>query len=291
MKVRNVQKSGNMHYIYLPSKWCKDKNINVGSRLEVDINSSGNLELSTKAQIKKTKLELDIKETDPKIISKIAMGCFLNPLQSFKLNFKEKLNHKELLKDKKLLTTTLLEINSYNIYSEPLISIDNPLSVFVMMANKSKNLIKIMIEDFDEGIIRRFEEEIDWSNTIINKSVIASFMHKRDAKRKLIELHYLSMISNYLERAVDRVLGINIENETEKLFLKKLYLIFSEIYQLSKLLQSNDKEFNTQRVLELTKMVQKLEIDENIIHEMLIKKSLRYCSEVFINWSISNTIE
>lgn len=296
MKLRNVQKTGNMHYIYLPSKWCRQKNITLGSRLEVDVDSSGNLVLSTKAKSVEKNIKVTLNEDDLDIISKVVMGCFLNPVSSFEVNITGRVKHKDLMNCRSLLSTTMIEIDDdNNLYSEPIVTIDNPLSVFLLMVNKAKTLVKIMRDDYDERLVEQYEEEIDWSNTMINKAVIASFMHKRDAKRKLVELHYLSLISNYLERTIDRVVTIGKDGEIdtkEKRFLLDIYRILENLYALAKAVQNDDYEmFNYKEAVLFAKKVKSLKIDREIFAEMLVKKSLRYCSEVLIDWAITNQLE
>jgi len=291
MKYRNVQKTGNMHYVYLPTKWCNQKGISTGSRLEVDVDSSGNLVLSTKA---KTGLDRNIKlkvdEADFEIISKVVMACFLNPVSSFEIELSKKLDSKELLKQKKILSTAMIELDGDRIYSEPIITIDNPLSVFLIMVNKSKNLVRLMIDDYDAELIQRYEEEIDWSNVMISKAIISSFMHKRDAKRKLIELHYLGLLSNYLERAVDHIILIDKIDKKEKRFLQEIFNIIEALYIISKSVQEKDSGVGHKEAMDLMSMVQNLKVNDEVVREHLIKKSLRYCSEVLIDWSVTSRV-
>jgi len=291
MNYRNVQKTGNMHYVYLPTKWCKQKNISTGSRLDVDVDSSGNLVLSTKSHSAPDKsVKLKINEADFGYVTKVAMACFLNPVSSFEIELPKNIDSKELLKRKKVLSNTMIELDSGKIYSEPIITIDNPLSVFIMMVSKAKNLVKLMREDFDKELIGRFEEEIDWSNVMINKAVISSFMHKREAKRKLIELHYLSLLSNYLERAVDHIILIDKIDRKERGFLLELHRILDILYTISKSIQSTDTGFNHDETLNFMSMVRNLRADNAVLREHLIKKSLRYCSEVLMDWSVTSKI-
>lgn len=292
MKLRNIQKTGNMFYVYLPSKWCRDKNIALGSRLEISLNSSGNLVLSSIQKKESEKdIKLDLKEDDLYTLSKLIMSCFLNPVRSFEIDFIKELNQKELLHQKKLMSTTFIEVDKHKIYSEPNISIHNTLSLFSIMVKKLKNLVKIMKENYDSELIDRYEEEIDRSNVLINKAVISSFLHKRESKMKLIELHYISQLSNYLERMADHLIKINKIDKNERLFLNNIYFALSELSEIIKLIQEKDSQFNHENVIDFIKKIKAIKVDEKVFREMLIKTSLRHCSEVLLDWSITNLIE
>jgi len=291
MKIRNIQKSGNMHYIYLPSKWCKENRIIAGSRVKLDVNGVGNLEITNQVKMPSKDLEISLSEKDTHIISKIIMGCFLNPINSFRIRFNYKLDHKKLFGYKKLLSSTMIEVNDYDIYSEPILNINDSVSVFIIMLSKAKSLIKIMIEDFDEGLVRRYSEDINWHSVMINKAVVASLLHKRDAKRKIVELHYLSLIANNLEKTIDRVVQLELEVEERKKFLRPIYLILDKLYNIFKLIKENDRTFNYDMAIKFANRVRKLKVDEKIIYELLIKKSLTYCSETLIDWAITQKVE
>jgi len=291
MKLRNVQKTGNMYYVYLPSKWCRDRNISTGSRLELDLDSSGNLVLSA-VKIKESgkKLKIDLKEDDMYLLSKLIMACFLNPVESFEIGFKKPLNQKELLHQKKLMSTTFIEVEENKIYSEPMLTINNTLSLFITMVKKVKNVIQMMIEDYDPELINRYEEEIDRSNVMINKAVIASFMHKRESKLNPIELHYVSLLSNYLERTTDHLTNIKKIDNNEKIFLKNVYIILEDISVIVRKVQEKDTSFDYNVVIPLFKKLKVLKVNENILREVLIKTNLKHCSEVLLDWAISRQV-
>jgi len=291
MKLRNVQKTGNMFYVYLPTKWCRDKSIAVGSRIEIETDSSGNLLLSAKQRKKiEKKLNLDLNDTDLDMISKLIMSCFLSPVGSFEINFPKPLDYKELFDRKKLINTTFIEIDKNKIYSEPFITISNTLSLFMNMVQKVRHLIKILINDYDPELIDRYEEEIDRSNAMINKAVIASFMHKRESKLKLVELHYISLLSNYVERMTDHLIKIDKIDKKEKAFLNNIDSILKDMAKIVGMIKDKE-EFNHETVLELAKRIKKLKADNKIVREMLTKTSLRHCSEILLDWSITNRIE
>ena len=292
MKVRNVQKTGNMFYVYLPSKWSRDKNISLGSRVEMSLDSSGNLILSAIQKKESGKdIKLDLKEDDMYILSKLIMSCFLNPVKSFEIYFIKTLNQKELLHQKKLMSTTFIEVDKHKIYSEPILSISNTLPLFIIMLKKIKNLTRIMIDSHDPELIDRYEEEIDRSNVMINKAVIASFMHKRESKQKLIELHYISLLSNYLERMTDHLVKIEKIDKNEKKFLKNIYPILEELSEIIRMIQEKDTSFNHETVVSFIKKVKDLKVDEKVFREMLIKTSFRHCSEILMDWAITNLIQ
>ncbi|MBU4501983.1 MAG: PhoU domain-containing protein [Nanoarchaeota archaeon] len=291
MKLRNVQKTGNMFYIYLPSKWCRDKNIDIGSRIELDLDSSGNLVLLAQQKQDTGKdIKLDLKEDDMYILSKLIMSCFLNPTKSFEIGFTKTLNQKQILHQKKLVSTTFIEVDKHRIYSESVLSISNTLSMFIAMLKKVQNLTKVMIENYDVELIERYEEEIDRSNVLITKAVIASFMHKRESKLKPIELHYVSLLSTYLERMTDHLITIEKIDKNEKLFLKEVADILDEFSNMVKMIQENDPSFDYNYVVNFTKKVKSLKVSEKVFREVLLKDSLKHSSEVLMDWAISRLV-
>ena len=79
MDVHNVQKTGNMHYLYLPTAWCKKYGINNYTKITVISNNDESLTLyPLVVEKKKKKLNLIINETDPEIIHKLIVASYIN---------------------------------------------------------------------------------------------------------------------------------------------------------------------------------------------------------------------
>ena len=83
---RNVQKTGNMHYVYLPTLWCKKYNIDSDSKVSTKINSDGTLMISPQIEEKElAEINLATGETTPEIITKLVIACYVNPTKSFNI--------------------------------------------------------------------------------------------------------------------------------------------------------------------------------------------------------------
>ena len=65
MDIRNVQKTGDMHYLYLPTAWCKAQKISAGTKVTVQQAAAGKLLVSPNIVEQKPKhLALTVEELD-----------------------------------------------------------------------------------------------------------------------------------------------------------------------------------------------------------------------------------
>src|SRR3989338_9028498 len=72
MDLRNVQRTGNMFYVYLPTSWCKQWNISSHSHVQLSMTSDGKLQISpTVGEEKPKHIEMSIDEDDLDIINKL----------------------------------------------------------------------------------------------------------------------------------------------------------------------------------------------------------------------------
>ena len=55
MDIRNVQKTGNMHYVYMPTAWCKKNKIASDSKVAIEMNNDGSLTIHPQLVEKKSK--------------------------------------------------------------------------------------------------------------------------------------------------------------------------------------------------------------------------------------------
>src|SRR3989338_5680804 len=100
------------------------------------------------------------------------------------------------------------------------------------MARKIKNMIVVMQNSYDEDLIERYEDEIDRSKMLIDKSIISSLTFERTTRAKAIDLYYISLIAKDLERMVDHLILVS-NRESE--FLVWLY---DTIDQLQSILEN-----------------------------------------------------
>ena len=292
MGLHNVQKTGNMHYIYLPTKWCRDKCIRKGSRVEVELDSSGNIVLSaTQKADSATDIKIELSENDIKILSKLIIACFINPVRSFEIDFEGVFDQKRLINDKDLMRTTFMEIDEHRIYSEPIYSVNNPLSLCISMVKRIRNLIQVIMNSNDSELLSGYKEEINHSNIIINKATISSMMHRRESKLKLVELHYISRMSLILGRITEHLVQIDKLDREEKNFLKGLHQIIEKIIDILTVVQTDSSSFNHNMSVSLCKDIRSLKIKQEVLREALIKTNLMYCGEILLDWSITNMIQ
>ena len=285
---RKVQRTGNMHYIYLPSQWCRDKGIQEGSRVDVYPDSSGDLTVSAqRKQHSEQHLAIELKEDDPFILSKLVVSCFTNPVDSFEIDFIKPLNPKEILEQKKLMSTALLEVDEHRIYSDSSMTVTNPLSLFMTNVRKVKNIIQVMIEGYNKELIERFEEEIDQGKVMIYKTVIASLMHRRESRLKLVELHYLSLLNNSIERLTDHLITIENPDEKTKEFLEKLRGSLSLLVEYLKK-EKQGEGITHEDAVHFVKQIRDTRMDGWA--QALIASKLQDISEVIMDWAITRKV-
>ena len=196
-----------MHYIYLPTSWCREHNITSKSKVSISYNSDGTLCIPPEITEKKPKhLKFTISEDDPEIIHKLVVSSYIHPVSSFEINMDKETDFTRLLNQKRLISLESVEIDKKQITSEGIVTVSDPGSLLKTMAKKIKNLIIVISQDYDKNLVERYEDEIDRSRMLIDKSVIGSLTAGKTTKLKNIELYYISLISKELESIVDRLI-------------------------------------------------------------------------------------
>ncbi|MFT4304804.1 MAG: PhoU domain-containing protein [Candidatus Woesearchaeota archaeon] len=293
MDIRNVQKTGNMFYVYLPTNWCKQFNIKAASKVTTYQNNDGSLSISADIKEKELqKLDLKLSKENQNNINKLIVACYVNPLKSFTIHLEKELDISKLLLQKKLLSVELVEFDRKNISCESSFSVDNPLSLLRTMIRKIKNLIYIMSKNYNKELIERYEEEIDRSNMHINKSVISMITHNKPAKHKIIELHYMSNIARDLEKLVDHF------KEIKPIEKRYISIIEKAIDELDKIFSGLDNrknfKFDYNIALNFSNLaleVPYLEVkNKQSYHKVRVKSALESISEILMNWSITEEI-
>jgi len=289
MEIRNVQKTGDMHYLYLPTSWCREHKIGSKSKVSIDQSSDGTIVVSPQITERKPKhLKFNISEDDQETIHKLVVACYINPVGSFEINFEKELDFTKLLNQKRLISLESVEIDKKQITCHGSISISNPESLLKTMARKIKNMIVVMQNSYDEDMIERYEDEIDRSKMLIDKSIISSLTFERTTKTKTIDLYYISLISKDLERMVDHLILVN-SKETE--FLDSIYGVVDQLQSLI----DNTATLNHKTALQFIKKISKiksLEVkDIKSYDKERIRLSLVTISEVITDWAITKEIE
>ena len=287
MDIRNVQKTGNMFYVYLPTNWCKQFGIKAGNKISTQQRNDGSLAISpdiTERELKKIKL--NISKQDQNSINKLIVACYVNPLKAFEIDLEKELDINKLLLQKKLLPIEMVEFDGKHISCESSISTDDPQPLLRTMIRKIKNMLFVMQKNPNKELIDRYEEEIDKSNMHISKSVIGMLTHSRPTKYKIIELHYMAGIAKDLERLADHAKEIE-----EKTYLKT---IENAIILLDKQLEGSAEKINYKQALKFAKVAENIPFREiknkQDYHKIRAKSSLNSISEILMNWAITEEI-
>ena len=293
MDIRNVQKTGNMFYVYLPTTWCKQFNIKAGSKVSTSQSNDGSLLVS--ANIKERdlkKLDLKLSKDFQENINKLIVACYVNPLKSFSINLEKELDISKLLLQKKLLSVELVEFDRKHISCESSFSVDDPLSLLRTMIRKIKNMIYIMTKSKNKELVERYEEEIDRSNMHINKSVISMISHNKPAKHNIIELHYMSNIARDLERLVDHFKEIPSSEQKYISVIEKAIDYLDKLFTIIDDRKNQTFDYNMALVFStMASDVPYLDVKNKLsYHKVRVKAALEAISEVLMNWSITEEI-
>ncbi len=284
MQIHNVQKTGNMHYIYLPTSWCREHKISSNSKLSIEQAGSGELRIFPSIQEQKLKnLKLDISEPDQDIIHKLVVACYINPITSFEINFAKEMDPAKLLKQKRLINLESVELDTKQITCESTVSTSNPDLLLKTMVRKIKNMIVVMQNSYDADIIGRYEDEIDRSKLLIDKSIISSLTFQKSTDLKTIDLYYISLISKDLERMVDHLIKIKAG---EKEFLISLLEVISHLQRLL----DNPSSLTHKLAIPFIKECSKLNSKDTTYDKERIRLFLVNVSEVITDWAITNEI-
>lgn len=291
MNVRNVQKTGNMFYLYLPTHWCKKHTINSNSKVMLTEDNQGLLCISPKLIKKKTQdIEISIKKDNLNAIQKLIMACYINPTNSFKIKLEKNIDFARILEQKKFISLAFIDPYENMISGESNVVIENPMSLLLTMIRKTRNLIYLMTQNLEKDLVERYEEEIDNSKTFIEKSVIASFTYHQTPKLKTIEIHYISLISRDLERLVDHLILLK---KSDQDFITKVLPVIDLLKDLMDGLNSSDPNdhFNYGKVMDFVKAIMELgEInleDKSLYDQNRARAQLFSISEVLMDWAIT----
>ena len=230
------------------------------------------------------KLKLNISEQDQDIIHKLVVACYINPISSFEINFDREMDYTKLLKQKRLINLESVELDKKQITCESTISISDPDSLLKTMVKKIKNMITVMQTSYDSEIINRYEDEIDRSKLLIDKSIIGSLAFQKSTSLKTIDLYYISLISKELERMVDHLILIK---QGEKEFLNSIIEVISHLQKLL----DNTKLLTHKPAIEFIKICSKIKSHKDINYDKeRIRLFLINISEVITDWSVTNEL-
>ncbi|MFC1690790.1 hypothetical protein ACFL0W_01295 [Nanoarchaeota archaeon] len=289
MEIRNIQKTGNMHYLYLPTKWCKANKINSDSKVSVDLDERGNLIVSPKiVERLKKKLMLKVSEDNQELINMLLVACYINPTDSFKINLDKELDFTKILDQKKLISLEVVELDGSTISCDSPITIADTESLLKTLVSKIRNMLFVMSNNYNRELIERYEEEVDRTKLHLEKSVIEAFTFGRSSRTKAIDLYYYSLIARQLEQAVDYLVSLD---EKEQKFFK----IMLDIINTLKDILDNQDHFDYNTVLKFTKKVMDIEKirvkDVATYDKRRAKRCMLNVAEVLLDKSITKELE
>ncbi|HJN56487.1 MAG TPA: hypothetical protein QGI22_00820 [Candidatus Woesearchaeota archaeon] len=289
MEIRNVQKTGDMHYLYLPTAWCKKHKIGSKSKVSIEQNSDGTITVSPQIPERKPKdLKFSINETDQEAIHKLVVACYINPISSFEINLEKEMDFTKLLNQKRLITIEAVEIDKKQITCHSAVPISDPDSLLKTMTKKIKNMITVMQKNYHHDLIERYEDEIDRIKMSIDKAIISFLTFGSQIKSKTIDLYYISLISKDLERMVDHLICVDHKD------ISFLNLVYGIIDNLNSLIE-NIVHLNHKTALQFIKKVSSiapLKINNIKSYDKeRIRLSLITIADVITDWAITKEIE
>ena len=281
MDIRNIQRTGNMFYVYLPTSWCKQFGVDNKAKVQLSTDHNGNLMISPMVKEKEAKhIDLSIDETNLEVINKLIVACYINPTKSFRIKLKEKLDQQKLLEQKKLLSIELIEMESKQITCESSVMVNEPQLLLKTIINKIKNMLLVMTKNYNQELINRYEEEIDRNKVLIDKAMINVLTHTQHLKTKPVYLYYITQIAGDLERVADQLLMI--DKEDDKFFTE----VIAKVDVLKGLIEEG---FSYKEVISFVNEILGMKKSKNVYKDQ-IKMYLQNVSEVLMDWAITNEL-
>ena len=290
MDTRNVQQTGEMLYLYLPTRWCKRFNLSAKSKIGIQSLPNGSLGLYPQSIEKKpAHLSFRVQSDEPDSLYKLIVAAYISPASTFKITLDKEIDFTKVLNQKNLVSLELVEMDGNKISCESSLQVNDPLSILTTMLRKIRNLLLVMQKDSQKELIERYEEEIDRSKLLIEKSVVSGFYNPVQTTYKAIELHHLSLLSKSLERMVDHLILIEKPN---LLFIKK---ISDSLNEFQKLLENQCSSLNCETALEFNNkinLLQKIKVEDVTTYSIKrIVRALNAISEVIIDWAVMKEVE
>ena len=289
MDIRNVQKTGDMHYVYLPTSWCREHKIGAKSKVSIEYDSDGSIIISPGIIEKKPKhLKFHVTEDNPEVINKLVVASYISPAASFEINMDKGTDFSKLINQKRLISLESVEIDKKQITSEGTVSVADPDSLLKTMVKKIKNLIIVISNNYDKGLIERYEDEIDRSKMLIDKSVINSLTFGKTTKLKNIDLYYISLISKELERMVDRLIRLG---EGNMKFLDEIIKPIEILHYIMQDISNLDQKYAMEFAKAISS-IRKVEVKDVKTNDMSrIRHNLDTISEVIMDWMVTLKLE
>ncbi len=285
MESRKVQRTADMHYLYLPTKWCKEHKISGQSKIGIQTNVDGSLALYPQVKKQKPiKLKLRCQSKNNDTLHKLIIACYTSPAEAFSITLEQEKDFTALLTQKDLLSLALVEIEGNSITCESSLPANDPSSLLITMLRKLKNLVLVLSKKAPRALLERYEEEIDRTEILINKAVTSALTHPAKAKRKTIEVHYISLIAKELESIADHLLLLCTIPDKQ---IKKINTILTD---LKTFFEEDNKKLNVttiQPFLDKVAQLQQVKVKDIDTYSLKrIVRSLNSISEVLVDWAV-----
>ncbi|MCM2325754.1 MAG: hypothetical protein NDI94_04770 [Candidatus Woesearchaeota archaeon] len=285
MESRKIQKSGTTYYLYLPASWCREHKITTNSVVYLDKSSKGDLVVEPKkTETNLSSLTIDLEDTSPEVINKMIIASYINPVKEFKISLKDGLSPDQILEHKTLLGgLELVDFDEKTITCQTALALSDPDVLLQGMIKKIMNIISLMKRDNSHDLIARYEQEVDKTNLLIQKSIISSLMYRKESKLRHVELYYIGMISRSLESIADILITMKdpkLVSTTEKMMV---------------ILQTCFEYMSQDNVVKLIKSVEKLSNVEvknlETYKEKRVYQHFGHIGETLTDWHISRTVD
>ena len=290
METRKVQKTNDMCYLYLPTKWCKARDITNGSILTINNSSDGSLVLSTaQKQEKNIHLTLKVDGKNINALHKLVIASYISPASSFRIILENPLDFTKILSHKNLVSLELVEIDENEINCESTLQINDPLQLLITMIRKVKNLLLLRGKSAPTELIERYEEEIDRNKLLIEKSVIKGLSMPSVQQHPPLMLHFISLLSKELEHIADHL--IQVKKPNEKL-TAQINTVLQSLYSLSKDSFKNVDYFTVEKIIKDLDVLEELATKNKLDYKLFrVVRSLNSISEVLMDWAMVKQVQ
>ncbi len=293
MDIRNVQKTGNMHYLYLPTSWCKKHKLTSKCKVSTAVNEDGTLTLSPELQEgKKKELNFRVKEDNLDVLHKLIIASYLTPASGFTIHLDKQIDYTKLLQQKKLISLELVELNKDSITCEGSVVIEELGSLLKTMLRKIRNMLTVMMKNYNKELVMRYEEEIDRSQLLLDKSIVEAFAFHHSSQLRTIELYYISHMSKELERLVDI---LSVMDPVDISFLKSVLDVVDVLKDVLGNVGDSSFILSVQAAITFIKKVDTIETvrvkDISTYEKKRAKELLASVSEVLVDWALFYELE
>jgi phosphate uptake regulator len=286
METRKIQRSGTTYYLYLPASWCREHKITTDSTVFLDKSSKGDLLVQPKkSESSLSSLKLELTDNNPEVINKMIIASYINPVKEFEIKLKNNISPDQILAHKSLLGgMEIVDFDESSISCQTSLALSDPNILIESMIKKILSVTNLMKKDPSHELITRYEEEIDKSNLLIQKSIITTLMYRRESKLRHIDLFYIGNMSKLLERISDILITLGKDPQLVETVDEMLKLLLKVLENLT---QPNVVQF-VKSVDKLAKIEVK---DLPTYKKSRIYSGLGHIAEILCDWVVTDIVD